>query len=196
MVRHALPRCPASKPRHCVPRLDNVGHTSGSVTEGRETASGQVQQYVPGFTEPTLVLRTKYRHGSASARCLTRHFPPAPFAAAFRCTDYADAPAHFDGRKVPRQAWIQAGTPGGNWLAPYGRGQFARVARKINGLVFCEGRFVFKSFFHCSPSPLNHQSPCHGLTQDTSPPLAAPSEDHFHAGGLEARLFANKATDG
>ena len=57
------------------------------VTEGRETASGQLQQYVPGFTEPTLVLRTKYRHGSASARCLTRHFPPAPFAAAFRCTD-------------------------------------------------------------------------------------------------------------
>ena len=25
---------------------------------------------------------------------------------------------------------------------------------------------------------------------------AAPSEAHFHAGGLEARLFANKATDG
>jgi len=42
---------------------------------------------------------------------------------------------------------------------------------KIKWLVFCEGRFVFKSFFHCSPSPLNHQSPCHGLTQHTSPPL-------------------------
>ena len=78
---------------------------------------------VPAVTEPTLVLvpRTKYWHGSASARCLTRHFPPAPFAAAFRCTDYADAPAHFDGRKVPRQAWIQAGTPGGDRLAPYSR---------------------------------------------------------------------------
>jgi isopenicillin N synthase-like dioxygenase len=25
---------------------------------------------------------------------------------------------------------------------------------------------------------------------------AAPSEDYFHAGGLEARLFVNKATDG
>ena len=36
-----LARCPASKPRHFVPRLGNVGHTSGSVTEGRETSSGQ-----------------------------------------------------------------------------------------------------------------------------------------------------------
>lgn len=104
-------RCPVPKPRHFVSRLGNVGPTSGSVTEGRETASGHVRHYVPGFTEPTLMLRIKYRHGSASARCLTRHFPPAPFAAAFRYTDYADAPAHFDGRKLPRQAWIQAGTP-------------------------------------------------------------------------------------
>ena len=119
-----LPRCPASKPRHFVPRRGLVGHASGSVTEGRETTSGQVQHYVPGYTEPTLILvpRIKYRHGSASARRLTRHFPPAPFAAALRCTDYADAPAHFDGRKLPRQAWIQAGTPVGKCLAPYGRG--------------------------------------------------------------------------
>jgi hypothetical protein len=39
--------------------LGKVGHTSGSVIEGRETPSGQVRHYVPGFTEPTLVLRTK-----------------------------------------------------------------------------------------------------------------------------------------
>jgi hypothetical protein len=92
-----LARCPASKPRHFVPRLGNVGHTSGSVTEGRETSSGQVQQYVPGFTEPTLVLvpRTKYRHGSASVRCLTRHFSPAPFTAALRCEDYAGCSRSF-----------------------------------------------------------------------------------------------------
>jgi len=79
------------------PRRGLVGHTSGSVTEGRETSSGQVQHYVPGFTEPTLVLvpRTKYQHGSASARCLIRHFPPAPIAAAFRSTDFAGCSRSF-----------------------------------------------------------------------------------------------------
>ena len=65
------------------------------VTEGRETSSGHIQQYVPGFTELTLMLRIKYRHGSASARCLTRHFPPAPFAAALRYTDYAGCSRSF-----------------------------------------------------------------------------------------------------
>jgi len=92
-----LARCPASKPRHFVPRLGNVGHTSGSVTEGRETTSGHIQHYVPGFTKPTLILvpRIKYRHGSASARCLTRHFPPAPFTTALRYTDYAGCSRSF-----------------------------------------------------------------------------------------------------
>ena len=77
------------------PRRGVIGHTTGSVTKGRETSSGQVQHYVPGFTEPTLMLRIKYRHGSASARCLTRHFPPAPFAAALRCTDFAGCSRSF-----------------------------------------------------------------------------------------------------
>lgn len=100
-----------------------------------------------------------------------------------------DALAHSDGRKLPRQAGIHAGTPVDlRWL-PTVVDSLLALLEKIIGLVFCEGRFVFKSFFHCSPSPLNHQSPCHGLTQDTSPPLAAPSEDHFHGGGLGVRLF-------
>ena len=122
-------RCPASKPRHFVPRLGNVGHTSGSVTEGRETSSGQVQHYVPGFTEPTLVLvpRTKYRHGSASVRCLTRHFPPAPFAVA-PATQIASAARtagcsrSFRRSQIAETGMDSADTPVENRLAPYGRG--------------------------------------------------------------------------
>ena len=54
------------------------------------------------------------------------------------------------------------------------------------GWFFCVGSFVFKSGFFCSPflSVALTASP-------TAParPLVAPSEEHFHGGGLAAPLF-------
>jgi hypothetical protein len=53
--------------------------------------------------------------------------------------------------------------------------------------LFCEGRFVFNAVFPASP-----HSFCRLVTASPETPArhcAAPSEDYFHAGGLEARLF-------
>jgi len=65
------------------------------------------------------------------------------------------------------------------------------------GLVFCEGRFVFKSFFHCSLKPLSRAVALSRPRLKHQPAVArlllktTSTQEGWRLG-----FFANKATDG
>ena len=143
-------------------------------------------------TEPTLVLvpRTKYQHGSAGARCLTRHFPPAPFAAALRYTDYAGCSRSFRRSQIAETGMDSGGHS--RW----------KMVGSLRSWIVCSrcsknkwvGFFVKDASFS-SPFSTAHRVPSTISRLVTASPktparhCVAPSEDYFHAGGPEARLF-------